>query len=174
MDKAEAIPYYLINRTRPTRIYLSFSIIAWLSAKQIKMTIRPPTTSGNWMRSSSLHSVQNDNMAVPLPGMQVSCGPSTALHHVSDPPPADISIPEFSITSHDQGFCNDPTKCTWTWYEVSIIRPWCEEPGSDINNLKHNAGPKPNPEDFGVLFRRRVGILKIFQVWARRTAAQAP
>lgn len=107
------------------------------------------------MPDLSLHSVQNDYLVVPPPGRRVSSS-TAALYLISDPLPADISILEFRITSHDQGYCSDPTKGTWTWFEVSIIRPLCEEePRSDIINLKHNAGVKSRPEDFGSLLQEQ-------------------
>ena len=92
-----------------------------------------PSISGH--REAYLsHSVESGNVAVPRPGMQVQSSPSTALCLISDPLPADISILELSITSHDQGFSDDPSQGTWTWFEVLIIRPWCEEPGLDIGD----------------------------------------
>jgi hypothetical protein len=78
-----------------------------------------------------------------------------ALYLISDPLPADISILKFRITSHDQGYCSNPTKGTWTWFEVSIIRPLFEESRSDIINLKHNTGVKFHLEDFGGLLQEQ-------------------
>jgi tetratricopeptide (TPR) repeat protein len=126
-----------------------------LEAREKVVGREDSSISGHSMTYLFPHSARSDYVVVPLPGMQANSGSSTALYLISEPLPVNISILELNITSHDQGFCNDPNRGSWTWFEVSIIRAWCEEPDSDFEDLKHNTVLKSHPEDFGDSIQER-------------------
>jgi tetratricopeptide (TPR) repeat protein len=102
-----------------------------------------------------LHSFQNDYLVVPPPDIQVPSSPSTALYLVSNPLPADITILELNIISYDQALYEDLTEVSGGWFEISIIRPWCEESVLGIDDLKQSSGCRSHPEEFRELIQER-------------------
>lgn len=72
--------------------------------------------------------------------------PSAALCLVSSPLPAEVSAARFYIVSHDQGWCENQQDGLWSWFEVSIFRPFqpvLNPEFPDANEIKSS------PEDFG-------------------------
>lgn len=58
----------------------------------------------------------------------------------------------FYITSHDQGWSDNPRGRTWTWFAVSILRPLAEGVQGPINIQDINY-IKSQPGDFGALIQ---------------------
>lgn len=56
---------------------------------------------------------------------------------------------QFDITSHDQGWCSEPHEWSWTWFEVSILRPWQENTNDADFNQDGLTCTRSHPEEFG-------------------------
>ncbi|KAG9057410.1 hypothetical protein FS842_006888 [Serendipita sp. 407] len=46
---------------------------------------------------------------------------------------------QLETTSHDQGWCSDPNSGNWTWFQINILQPDPNNPGTYID--------KPDPND---------------------------
>lgn len=79
----------------------------------------------------------------------------TALYLVSHPLPAHVSVIQFDIISHDQGWCSNPQDGVWSWFEVSILGLWQEHANPDFRNLSDFMYLRPCPEDFGQTFQEQ-------------------
>ncbi|KAJ5772185.1 hypothetical protein N7520_002714 [Penicillium odoratum] len=90
----------------------------------------------------------------PLPAPSASTR-WTGLYLVSNPLPANISIVQFDITSHDQGWCTNPQGGVWSWFEVSILGSWMEDANPDLQNLLDEMSSKSSPDDFGKVFQEQ-------------------
>lgn len=76
--------------------------------------------------------------------------PSTALCLVSSILPSEISAARFYIVSHDQGSSETSHDGPWSWFEVSIVRPFQPELNPafpDLNEIK------ASPEEFGKIIQ---------------------
>jgi hypothetical protein len=77
----------------------------------------------------------------------------TALYLVSSPLPAHVSVVQFDIISHDQGWSTNPQDGLWSWFEVSILGSWLEDANPDFHNLSDAMYVMSCPEDFGQMFQ---------------------
>lgn len=79
----------------------------------------------------------------------------TALYLVSPPLPAHVSVVQFDIISHDQGWCTNPQDGVWSWFEVSILASWLEDANPELHNLSNAMYLMSCPEDFGQMFQEQ-------------------
>lgn len=95
---------------------------------------------------------RDDMLIIPPPGQLRPPRRTTALYMISSPLPSDIEAIRFHITSHDQGWANDPQGPNWTWFAVSVLRPLAEGVGRPIH-FEDNECIKSQPGDFGAQFQ---------------------
>jgi hypothetical protein len=85
-----------------------------------------------------------------------SAVPRTLLYMVSPPlpDPKDIVEIKIAISSHNQGWCDDPDSGLWAWLEASVIRPHEDNtlPLTEIAASPAFAGTRDSPEDFANAF----------------------
>jgi len=92
-----------------------------------------------------LHSCKRELLEV----SSSSSDSSTALYLVTGPLPADVSELEITIVSHDQGFSDELLEQSWTWFELSILRPWMEDAFDEFDDLVGDLPVRSRPGDFG-------------------------
>lgn len=79
--------------------------------------------------------------------------PSAALCFVSPPLPPDVSALQFHIVSHDQGWCENSQEGSWSWFEVSIFRPFQPELKPKFPDVNEMILLESHPEDFGAMIQ---------------------
>lgn len=77
------------------------------------------------------------------------------MYLVSPPLPRGVSAVHFNITSHDQGYCDDPSKGLWSWFDVSILGTEREDEVPTFSDLSDPSCLKPRPEDYGQVLQDR-------------------
>ncbi|KAI3011196.1 hypothetical protein M752DRAFT_296932 [Aspergillus phoenicis ATCC 13157] len=77
------------------------------------------------------------------------------MYLVSPPLPRGVSAVQFNITSHDQGWCDDPSKGLWSWFDVSILGTEREDEFPTFSGLSDPSYVKPKPEDYGQVLQDR-------------------
>ncbi|OJJ96662.1 hypothetical protein ASPACDRAFT_46833 [Aspergillus aculeatus ATCC 16872] len=102
------------------------------------------------LKGLALWGGRNEVVRLPPPGRSSSVPHQwTALYLVSRPLPDKVSAIQFDITSHDQGYGN-PQNGLWSWFEVSILGAWAEEPDPNLfHDLSDPAYVRSSPEEFG-------------------------
>ena len=65
---------------------------------------------------------------------------ATKLYLASDALPADVHDVRVCLVARNQGFCDDPNQGSWSWFEVSLIRPrWASTSEQDIDPSLYTA-----------------------------------
>ncbi|RAH48713.1 CHAT domain-containing protein [Aspergillus brunneoviolaceus CBS 621.78] len=102
------------------------------------------------LKGLALWGGRNEVVSLPPPDRSSSVPHQwTALYLASRPLPAKVSAIHFDITSHDQGYGN-PQNGLWSWFEVSILGAWAEEPDPNLfHDLSDPAYVRSSPEEFG-------------------------
>lgn len=121
-----------------TRSFFTFESIFPIIAMAV------PTTQFDFQA----YGCRDDLLIIPSPGQLRPPRKTTALYVISSPLPPDIEAIRFHITSHDQGWADDPQGSTWTWFAVSILRPLAEGVGRTIH-FEDTESIKSEPGDFG-------------------------
>ncbi|EHA19678.1 hypothetical protein ASPNIDRAFT_52980 [Aspergillus niger ATCC 1015] len=106
-------------------------------------------------RNFSPHGSRSQMMQVPPPNYPISSSPWTAMYLVSPPLPRGVTAVQFNITSHDQGWCSNPSDGIWSWFDVSILGNLREDESPAFSDLTDPSYLKSRPGDFGQVFQDR-------------------
>ncbi|KAI2900175.1 hypothetical protein CBS11852_2969 [Aspergillus niger] len=106
-------------------------------------------------RNFSPHGSRSQMMQVPPPNCRMTSSPWTAMYLVSPPLPRGVTAVQFNITSHDQGWCSNPSDGIWSWFDVSILGSLREDEIPAFSDLSDPSYLKPKPDDFGQVLQDR-------------------